>query len=179
MYEDADMPKMQEKNTRRIPILSQMLVQYRALGAWWRAKFHKGKHSKMEVEYGRHDTRASIDRFVKRFWDANNVGKRVEKILRPASREEEATRLQEKAERTRKRSLRLSQLSKNEGWRDLEKLLEQYEIIAYTNLRFPSTRKDNVSLDEWIGVQNGTLGVIEGIRQEVRSAVTSLKPNEQ
>lgn len=43
------------------------------------------------------------------------------------------------------------------------------------NLRFPEIRKDGVSLDNFVGFQNGALWVIETIRKEVYNAVNSLK----
>jgi len=43
------------------------------------------------------------------------------------------------------------------------------------NLRFPESRKENVSLDSFISYQNGALWIIEGLRKEVYNAVVSLK----
>lgn len=180
MYEEnADMSKMQEEDPRRISILSQMQLQYRALREWWRTKHIKGEHPTMEAEHGRYEFRRNFDNFRRKIKDASDVKAKMGRVLRPASREEENARVQEKEERTRQRSLRISSTSKTEGWKEIEKLLDRYELMAYTNLRFPSVRKSNVSLDEWIGIQNGTLGIIEAIRTEVLSAVNSLKKKEE
>ena len=137
------------------------------------------KDSELEAEYGRRYTRTSIDTFIKRVWDANHARRRVEKVLRPASREEEVERVQKKAEEARKRNARLNRVTKVDGYKDIEEMLKTWEAYCYYNLRFPELRKENVSRDYYHGFQNGALWIVEGFRKDIQRAITSLKDSRE
>lgn len=131
----------------------------------------------VEAAFERHDIRRSVEAFTKRVWDAvKNVqtvdGSLRKRTLRTRSDEE----IQRKQEEVNKRNLRLTHLSKTEGWKiDVINMLRQWENFCYMNLRFPESRKDKVSLDYFLGFQNGSLWIIESFRKEIYNSATNLK----
>lgn len=170
---------MPERNTRRQTILSKLLIQYRSLGERWLGWFQRfrKKDSLMETSHRRHDARGGIDNFTKRIWDAVKEPQRVVELLRkqsPRTRKDEE--VQRREEEIRKRNFRLSRLEEQEGWRkDVVGMLRQWENFCYMNLRFPETRKENVSFEYYTGFQNGALWIIESLRKEIYNAVLYVK----
>lgn len=173
------MSQMQKENSKIKTILSTLLIQCRALERrWilWRNSFYK-KDPKLETSSGRHDIRRSVESFTQRVWDAVQKPKGVAELLRKQSlrtrKDEEVQRRQEEID---KRNIRLVHLSRTQGWEiDVVNMLRQWENFCYMNLRFPETRKDKVSLEYFLGYQNGSLWVIESLRKEIYNAVTNLK----
>lgn len=133
--------------------------------------------TELEASHRRHDIRGSVEAFTKRIWDAIQKPQGMEVLLRKHSlRTRKDDEIQRREEETNKRIVRLARLSKTEGWQiDIVSMLRSWENFCYMNLRFPETRKDKVSLDNFIGFQNGALWIIESLRKEVYNAVNSLK----
>ena len=170
---------MQKENSKRKSILSALFFQYRTLGKRWLSWFHNLNKPNPEVETSsrRYDIRGSIDSFTERVWDAIKKPRRMDELLRKQStRAEKNEGVQRKQEEVDRRNSRLSRLSKTEGWEvDVVGMLRQWVNFCYMNLRFPEARKDKVSLDYYVGFQNGALWVIEGLRKDVYGAVIGLK----
>lgn len=140
--------------------------------------FHLFKqHSRLETDHRRYEVRRNIERFTQRIWDAAKKLPTVARSLpQHPLREKEDERIQQKKRKTHQRALRFAKLIKSDVWtKDLVKMLNQWEKFCYMNLRFPETRKDKVSLDSFIGFQNGALWVIEGLRKSVYGSVISDK----
>jgi len=132
---------------------------------------HKPKrNTELEAEHRRLNTRRSVKRFVRKFWDETNVSRKMERILRKRSRKEKAPGVQEKEERVYKRNARLTRFCNHEGYRDLVSILRSHENAGYFGLRHPEIRKDNASLEYYLGFINGKLSEIEDIRIIFRNA---------
>lgn len=99
-----------------------------------------------------------------RLWDAENEPREVERVLRPRSREEETKRIQEQARKRSQRNYLLFSGTKREDFHVLVAFLNRIESGAYANLRHPDLRKPNISLDYFNGFQNGTIEIVENIR---------------
>ena len=140
-----------------------------------KSKSVRKQNTEVETTSGRYDLGRGAFDFSQQLWDANEKQKRVGQVLRPTTREEKAERVQEKKERTHQRFVKLSRLNKTEGYKELEKLLKRWEFLSYYNLRFPERRKDKVSREYYNGFQNGALWVIEGLRNEMVSAIAYLQ----
>ncbi len=146
---------------------------------WFTNYFHKN-NSEVEIEHGRRNARRSIEEFIKNLWDAPDVRKRVEKILRKPSRKEEDERIRAKQEKETARNLRLTRLSNTEGWnKDIVNLLKRWEVFSYMNLRFPENRKDKIDVKEFYAFQRGALWIIEGLRDEINKAVKNYKKQQE
>ena len=141
------------------------------------SKFIHQDDPDLEVALRRHDIGGSVGAFTQRIWDAVKKSQTVDGSLRKHTiRTRQDEEIQRKQEEINKRNIRLTKLSRMEGWEiDVIGMLRQWENFCYMNLRFPETRKDKVSLENFIGYQNGALWVIEGLRKEVYNAVTNLK----
>ncbi len=136
-------------------------------GNWYkRYTIHKSERdSNLEAEHGRFNIRRSIEQFTKQLWDEASIERRMEQILRKRSREGKVEKLQKGEKTVHQRNIRLSRFSGTQTYRDLVKAWQQWERIAYYSLRFPEQRKEGVSLDYYIGFQNGLLADIEANRK--------------
>jgi hypothetical protein len=171
----VSMPKMREKGRIRRKQTAKPL-RMRELRQQSKHNDIRQENPELETSYRRYDTRASVNDFTKRIWDAYEKPPRVDELLRKQSiRKRENEEIQRREEEIRKRNINLVNLSRTEGWEIIVNLLKQWENFCYMNLRFPETRKDKVSLEMFIGFQNGALWVIEGIRKEIYNAIISLK----
>lgn len=140
------------------------------------SKFISQDNPDLEAALRRHDGRGSVEAFTQRIWDAVKKPQRMDGSLHKHTlRTRQDEEIQRKQEEVNKRNIRLTRLERTEGWVDIVNMLRQWENFCYMNLRFPETRKDKVSLDYFLGYQNGSLWIIEGLRKEVYNAITSLK----
>ena len=159
-------------------VFQNMFGLLRKAERWWIVKRNNWrKNPEVEAAYRRHDIRGSIENFTKRIWDACQNQKGMGQLLRKQSlRTREDEGVQRKQEEARQRNLRLTRISRTDGWQiDIVGMLQQWENFCYMNLRFPENRRDKVSLDYFLGYQNGALWIIEGLRKEIYNAVISLK----
>lgn len=147
---------------------------------------HRGKsagedlypdNSELEVERGRRNPRGSIERFVRHLWDAAKNPPTVERLLRkftPRTEEAEAVRARE--EEIHQRNIIITEHSRHRGYPVLVSQLQQIESDAYFNLRKPeAARPVNMSVEEWVGKQNGRLEVVEDLRLFYANAAFQLK----
>lgn len=136
-----------------------------------RSPFHKqSKHSDLEAKHRRLQTWRSVGNFCRGLWDEANVPRRMESFLRKRTRAKEDDRLQEAKEKTYQRYTRLSRLCDAEGYSDLVKFWKQWERTAYMALRHPELRKEGISMDYYIGFQNGILSNVEANRKTFQDA---------
>lgn len=134
--------------------------------------------SELETARRRYDVRGSVDAFTQRIWDAFDVKGKVGRLLRKQSlrtrKDEEVQRRQEEIGR---RSLLLTNLSRSQGHVIEKEFFKKIESGAYLNLRFPEGRKEGVSLDYYVGFQNGSIWVVENWRRMIAEAVINHKKN--
>lgn len=139
----------------------------KVFGDWYkRYTIRKPKgDSNMEAEHRRLDIGGSLERFTKQLWNETSVQRRMEQILRKRTREGKDEKVQRREKKSYQRNLRLSRFCGTKTYSDLVKVWQQWEKIAYMALRFPEQRKEGVSLDYYMGFQNGMLADIEANRK--------------
>jgi hypothetical protein len=89
----------------------------------------------------------------------------MEPILRKRSREGKIEKVQTREKRTYQRNLRLSRFCGTKTFRDLTKIWQQWEAVAYMAVRHPEDKKEGMSLEYYLGFQNGLLSNIESNRK--------------
>lgn len=172
---DAVSP-MQKTNFKYFTILSEMWLQYWEMGKRYFYNLYLPTDTIVEAPHRRHDERRSVDDFIKRVWDAVQKPPSMARLLhKQSTRESKDEAVQRKQEEVGRRAIRIANLSKTEGWKEIIILLQSWENFCYMNLRFPESRKDKVSTDYYTGYQNGALWVIEGLRKEIYGAVYTAK----
>lgn len=146
-------------------------------------KSFKSKNSKLETERRRRDRAGSVERFVKHIWDATVGEGRMGRTLRKrAVRSGKDAKVQEATERLNRRSIRIRNLLREPGWRDIQLILEGLESKHLVNLRLPEIRDSKESLDYWYGKQTGCLEFSTEFRNELKSAIDraeSVQPTTQ
>lgn len=138
-------------------------------------KFEFKKDPVMEAEYGRRIFGRSNEERRKRLWDAEDVKREMAGSLRPGLRKEEAERIQEAARKRSERNALLYTATKRLEFNILVAFLNNIEKGAYANLRHPENRKAMVSNDYFNGFQNGTIEVVEIIRNMYVQAALQYK----
>lgn len=136
------------------------------------------KDSKLATSHRRHGGWRSIRAQRASSWDAAEVSKRMERVLQPAPREGEAERIQEKKRRTSERTTRLARLYHNEDFQLLWKALQSWEAMSYDDLTKVTTRKDQVSIEYYVGFMNGRIAVISDIKDLFTRSVIAHKKDE-
>jgi hypothetical protein len=134
------------------------------------------KNTGLEAKHRRLDTRGSIDGFVGQVWDASENPPGVGELLRKHRlRTKKDEGVQEKQEEKHRRNIVLTEFSKRPGYDLLKAFLQLIEGDAYFKLRNLKERPENVSMDSWVGIQNGRLEVVEDIRLMFATARAELK----
>lgn len=154
------------------------------------------RNTDMETERGRRNLRSNIERFTRRLWNEGQYLRRMAGLLpKQPSRKAEDEAIQRRKEEIGKRNIELTRLSKAEGWRIIEAVLQQLEVDSYSNLRHPELAKDIktvkgingepryvntwISYDYHEGYHNGKLDLIEDLRDIIMRARVSIHKQKQ
>lgn len=150
------------------------------------------RNTDMETEHGRCSTRRTIERKTGRLWSEKEIKGRLGRLLsKQPSRTREDEEVQRRQEEKHKRDTLIARLNRDEGFAVIKKVLIAIESDAYMNLRYPEKAKDIkvvegsngqprymndwVSLDYFIGRQDGRIETIEDIRNIISEAITSIE----
>lgn len=140
------------------------------------------RNSELEVEHRRRFTRAGIVSQIRHLWDAHYDPPAMGELLRKYTiRTNKAEDLQRAKGKRDERNALIKRLSDYEGYRRLiVPFLELAETDAYFKLRHPDDRNQgdpakHISLEEYVGKQNGKLELVEDFRLMVSSGIAELE----
>lgn len=167
---------MDKKETKTI--FSKMRKMF---GNWYkRSPFYKQSgYSDLEAKRRRLITRRSIAEFTKHLWNEAPFERRMERLLRKQSRKGKIERVQKREEKANKRNARLARFCGTKTHRELVSVWQQWEKTAYLGLRHPELKKEGVSLEYYLGFQNGLLSNIEANRKLFDDAKVAVYKAEQ
>lgn len=121
--------------------------------------------TKLETTHRRHGRWGSLRKARSDSWNAVEVSRRMERVLRPATREEETERLRQKEVRNGERAARLVRLYNNEDFKFFLSILKNWEVGLFIDLSKPELRKEGVSQEYYYGFINGGLGNLSDIKE--------------
>ena len=174
-YMEVQMPKMSMGGRVR-NFFSSLFQSMRKMSRQNENRNVGEENSNLEASRGRHDIRGNIEAFTKRVWDASQKLQTMDELLRKQSlRARKNEEIQRREEAVSKRNLLLAKLTESEEYEIIVEFFKRIENNAYFNLRFPESRKDQVSMDYFVGFQNGSLYVIENFRSMFAEAIRSLQ----
>lgn len=140
------------------------------------------RNTGLEAKRRRQLTRTSISGIIDRVWNAHYEPPRVEQLLRKYTlRTRKDQELREAEGKRSERNALIKRLSDYEGYRRIiVPFLQVAENDAYMKLRHPEDRKQGefnkeISLEEYVGRQNGKLELIEDMRLMVSSALADIQ----
>lgn len=108
-------------------------------------------------------------------WNAHEVGKRMERILQSTTRDTETERTQEKKRQAGQRTARLARLYDNEDFQLLWKAFQSWEAMSYDDLTKVATRKDQVSIEYYVGFMNGRISVLSDTKDLITRSIIAHK----
>ena len=135
----------------------------------------------METKHGRRVGRRSIKSACQRFWNEAQKLRTMERILRKPTRSQQTERIRRKQEKDGQRATRLKRLNKNPDFSIIRKKLKDEETMAIYGLATATTKRDNVSMDYYVGYLNGRISLIWEIRDMISKAIITMskKPDEE